>query len=1210
MNTNKLLTRFVSMGTRLTILLSMLMAAFMVNVTPAAAAVNGITIGAQSGTLTYASSAGSATYSVTVTRSSGFPSSFTLNITGLPAGVSFSPSGATSFSGNPSRTVTLTLTKTASLSIAAGTYPFVIRASTGIGAPSANGSLVVSRAGQTITFGSLANKTTSSPDFNVSASGGASGNPVTFSATPPASCTISGTLVHIVGAGSCAITASQAGNTNYDPAPNVIRSFSIAAAGPTTTIDLCATAGTATMPGGVNVPIWGYVLGDCSGSPVASLPGPQLTVNQDETVVLTLHNNLTESTSLLFQGQEMIPDTNGVVPGGAQSYTFTASRPGTFLYEAGLRPNSQHQVAMGMYGALVVRPTGAPLQAYGSSSTAFDAEQVVVLSELDTTLNTSATPASFDMRSFAPQYFLINGNAYPNTANLSATAGNKVLLRYVNAGLQAHAMSLLGFSQTVIAQDGSPFALAHKMASETMAPGQTLDTIVNIPASVADGSKFALYDANMLLRNNTGTGANAGLGGMLTLLAVGNLTSGTDTFGPLLSSITLSPNPSTGAVSVALSFNANDTTTGNSNVTAAEYWIDAGAHTPITVGSPAPVVALNATISAATMAGLTAGTHVVSLRAQDALGNWSTTGTINLIKDNAGPTTSGLALNPNPSNGLVSVNLSFTADDSATGNLNIDAAEYFIDPAGTPAPGTGTSVAVGTPAPVKTLNATIPAQGSGSHVIAVRARDAVGNWGALTSTTLVIDNTGPSTTSVSAAPDPNNGTLGLSTSVQAVRVSASFSDASSGGSNLTNAEGFLDTPGTFGTGFVFVANDGNFNSPAEPGFADIPLVVVNALTNGLHPICIHARDAAGNWGTMNCGYSLTIDRTPPTVVSINRIGANPTGATSVQWQVTFSEAVTGVAASNFATVRTGLSGTSSITAVTGGGTTWTVTATTGTGSGTIGLNLTSPTGIADLASNAMTSTGLPFVGQIFTIALPPQPSIYFSTFGNTNPQGAGGSADDADIYFYPGSGSNFTRVIDASAAPYNLPSGANVDGFDRVDATHFYMSFNSTVSVPGIGNVQDEDVVFYNAGTWSVYFDGTPSSRGLSGTDVDAISVVGGILYFSTSDSTQPFGVTGGGDDADIYSWNGTSFARVVNANGTGSLGLPSGANVDGFVRVDPTHFYMSFDGSVTLPGGAGTAQDEDVVYYNAGTWSIYFDGSVLGLDSSGNLDIDAFDLP
>ena len=205
-----------------------------------------------------------------------------------------------------------------------------------------------------------------------------------------------------------------------------------------------------------------------------------------------------------------------------------------------------------------------------------------------------------------------------------------------------------------------------------------------------------------------------------------------------------------------------------------------------------------------------------------------------------------------------------------------------------------------------------------------------------------------------------------------------------------------------------------------------------------------AKDAAGNWGAFDCTYSLTIDKTPPTVISINRVGTNPTSATSVQFEVTFSESVTGVTSSNFTIVRTGLTGTSTITSVTGGGTTWTVTATVGTGSGTIGLNLTSPTNIKDLASNAMTSAGLPFVGQTFTILPPPQPNLYFSTAGNTNPPGVSGTADDADIYFY--NGTAFSRSIDVTTITNPVPGGANVDGFDRVDATHFYLSFDGTVT--------------------------------------------------------------------------------------------------------------------------------------------------------------------
>jgi hypothetical protein len=85
----------------------------------------------------------------------------------------------------------------------------------------------------------------------------------------------------------------------------------------------------------------------------------------------------------------------------------------------------------------------------------------------------------------------------------------------------------------------------------------------------------------------------------------------------------------------------------------------------------------------------------------------------------------------------------------------------------------------------------------------------------------------------------------------------------------------------------------------------------------------------------------------------------------------------------------------------------------------------------------------------------------------------------------------------------------------------------------------------------------------------------------------------------------------VINANGAGSLGLPAGADVDGFVRIDATHFLMSFNADVTIPvpGPDLAVQDEDIVAFNAGTWSVYFDGTLHGL-TSGNLDVDAFDVP
>jgi hypothetical protein len=88
----------------------------------------------------------------------------------------------------------------------------------------------VNKLDQSITFAALANKTYGDAAFVVSATGGASGNPVTFAAAPAGVCTSSGTngsTITIVGAGGCTVTASQAGNSNYNAAPNVDQSFTV-----------------------------------------------------------------------------------------------------------------------------------------------------------------------------------------------------------------------------------------------------------------------------------------------------------------------------------------------------------------------------------------------------------------------------------------------------------------------------------------------------------------------------------------------------------------------------------------------------------------------------------------------------------------------------------------------------------------------------------------------------------------------------------------------------------------------------------------------------------------------------------------------------------------------------------------------------------------------------------------------------------------------
>jgi DNA/RNA endonuclease G (NUC1) len=81
---------------------------------------------------------------------------------------------------------------------------------------------------QTITFDALANRTDVDPPFTVSATGGDSGNPVTFTAS--GACTsggLNGATITIVSPGLCTITASQAGSDLYNAAVDVVRTLTV-----------------------------------------------------------------------------------------------------------------------------------------------------------------------------------------------------------------------------------------------------------------------------------------------------------------------------------------------------------------------------------------------------------------------------------------------------------------------------------------------------------------------------------------------------------------------------------------------------------------------------------------------------------------------------------------------------------------------------------------------------------------------------------------------------------------------------------------------------------------------------------------------------------------------------------------------------------------------------------------------------------------------
>ncbi|WP_370562533.1 autotransporter domain-containing protein [Luteimonas sp. C3_2_a3] len=84
--------------------------------------------------------------------------------------------------------------------------------------------------------------------FTVSATGGASGNPVLFGTATPTVCTVSGSTVTMQSAGTCTVTADQAGNDDYSAAPQARLDVAIGAGSQAITFG--AQAPQAFVPGG------------------------------------------------------------------------------------------------------------------------------------------------------------------------------------------------------------------------------------------------------------------------------------------------------------------------------------------------------------------------------------------------------------------------------------------------------------------------------------------------------------------------------------------------------------------------------------------------------------------------------------------------------------------------------------------------------------------------------------------------------------------------------------------------------------------------------------------------------------------------------------------------------------------------------------------------------------------------------------------------
>jgi FtsP/CotA-like multicopper oxidase with cupredoxin domain len=288
--------------------------------------------------------------------------------------------------------------------------------------------------------------------------------------------------------------------------------------------DLTTREGYISLPDGNTAYMWGY----SSGFDAFQHPGPVLCVHQGDTVNVILHNTLDISTSMVFPGQTDV-SANGVpsqaqydgggrltslAPGVSQgetvTYSFVASKAGTFLYEAGTDPETQ--VRMGLFGALIVRPVVEGVAhddwAYDDPTTQFKPteEFMVLLSEIDPYQHQAVERGrAFNMNNYKARYWLINGRGYPDSiADNNASwlpnqpygslatvqpfdpkdpSDHPGMARYLSVGSEDYPFHPHGNNGRVVGRDGRQLKnaddqdLSMEKFAINIGPGQTWDVI-------------------------------------------------------------------------------------------------------------------------------------------------------------------------------------------------------------------------------------------------------------------------------------------------------------------------------------------------------------------------------------------------------------------------------------------------------------------------------------------------------------------------------------------------------------------------------------------------------------------------------------------------------------------------------------------------------------------------------------------------------------
>ncbi|MBI1797420.1 MAG: autotransporter-associated beta strand repeat-containing protein [Candidatus Eisenbacteria bacterium] len=386
--------------------------------------------------------------------------------------------------------------------------------------------------------------------------------------------------------------------------------------------------------------------------------------------------------------------------------------------------------------------------------------------------------------------------------------------------------------------------------------------------------------------------------------------------------------------------------------------------------------------------------------------------------------------------------------------------------------------------------------------------------------------------------DPTNAT--------SVSFTVTFSEAVTGvdatdfSLTTTGAIAGASVSGVSGSGSVYTVTA---NTGSGSGTIRLDLIDNNSIVTGGNPL---GGNSAGD-GNFTSGQVYTVDKTAPSVVSSNRAGPDPTSTATVDFTVTFSEAVTGVDLTDLGLTTTGLSGTS-VSAVSGSGAVYTVTVNTGTGSGTIRLDVLDDDTIVDAAGNPLGGTGAGnggfTTGQTYTIDRN-SPSVAMST-ALTNPTRVspipvtvtftktvtGFTASDVTLSNgtlgnFTGSGLSYAFDLTPTAnglVTADIPAGVafDVDGRGNVAAPQFAMTYDSVA--PTVASINLASTSPTNAS--SISFTATFSE------------VVTGV------DATDFALTTTGVSGASISGVTGSGASRTVTVNtgsGSGTIRLDLG---------------------------------------------------------------------